>query len=322
MNPRAIFSARYSKNRGPHSSAALSVVVFLAILLSLFFWVFSRAPQGEIPQSVLTVSECSFPCFFWSNIDFSSPTDASSSRPVYPYSVIPRGAENGHELQAAIRSDPVVSAHYSDFRVQAARPIRLSRQREFFVSYRLGNQVYWTRRKITIHAGETLLTDGTHLARTRCGNRFSEVPATPTLPSEPTDRAFNTPVVPLLPELTSDTLPGAPIWPGSATPVLLLASSPAPQPAPSGPSGFIPPLCCVTSSGPSPNPNSPTHPAPPPSPSPSPSPLPQPPPYFPTEPPSPPPPTVPPIATPEPGTLTLAAAGLILLLIVRRLRRD
>jgi hypothetical protein len=45
-----------------------------------------------------------------------------------------------------------------------------------------------------------------------------------------------------------------------------------------------------------------------------------PPPYLPSEPLSPPQPSPPPIAAPEPGALTLAAAGLVLLLILRRLR--
>jgi hypothetical protein len=321
MNPR-VLSAKLIKNNGSNSLIARSVPVLIALLL-LWFWAFPRTPQSETPQSPVTVSDSSSLPFFWSNIDFPSPADASASRPVYSYSVIPHGIESAQELQTAIQ-DPVVSAHYSDFRVRAVRFIRLTRERQFFVSYRLGNQVYWTKRKIALHAGELLLSDGTHLARTRCGNRLSEIPATPTSTSEPTDRLLNTPVVPLRPELTANPLPGSPIWPGSTTPVLLLASGPAPQPPGSG--GFIPLappiLCCVTSSGPSPTPNSPSHPAPPPTSSPSPSPTPpsQPPPYFPSEPPSQPPGS--PIPTPEPGPLSLAGAGLILWFIVRKLRRD
>jgi hypothetical protein len=320
MNHRSL-SAKLNNN-GSNSFIAWLVPVLIALLL-LWFWAFPRTPQRELPQSPVTVSDSSSLPFFWSNVEFPPPGDVSASRPVYPYSVIPHGIESAQELQAAIHHDPIVSAHYSDFRVRAVRFIRLRRERQFFVSYRLGNRVYWTKRKLKLHAGELLLTDGTHLARTRCGNRLSEIPATPTSSSEPTDRLVTTPVV-LRPEPTADPLPGSPMWPGSTAPVLLVASSPAPP----GSRGFIPLappiLCCVTSSGPSPTPNSPSHPTPPPTSSPSPSPTPpsQPPPYFPPEPPSPSQPTGQPIPTPEPGSLLLVAAGLILWLSVRKLRRD
>ena len=310
MNPRAPLRAKRNKPNSTNTWTTRSVLV-LIVILPLAFWGFFRTPQSQIPQFALTLNDSPSLPFFWSNIDFPPPTDASSSRPVYPYSVIPHGVESQQELQTAIHQDPVVTAHYSDFRVRAAHSIRLPREQQFFVSYRVGNQIFWTRKKITLHAGEMLLTDGEHLARTRCGNRLSEVPATPTAPSEPTDRSFDTPVVPLRPEFTSEPIPGSPVWPDSSPAIFLLSSNPTPQPAPT-PGGFIPPtipiFCCDTSSGPWPTPNSPK-PTPP-----------QPPPYSPSQPPSSPEPPAPPIATPEPGALTLAAAGLLLLLVVRRLR--
>ena len=302
--------ARPTKHDRTSILKARFVLVLIAIL-PLAFCAFFRSPQGQIPQSPLTLSDSSPSPPFWSSVDSASPTDASSFRPVYPYSVIPRGAETAEELRTAIYRDPVVSAHYSDFRVRAVRAIRLSSEHQFFVSYRVGNQVYWTKKKITLHSGEMLLTDGEHLARTRCGNRLSEVPAVPTAPSEPSDHSFNTPVVPLSPELTAAPLSGSPIWPGSPAPIVLVSSGAAPQPAPSPLiPPFVPTACCFTSAGPSSTPSSPGHPAPPPSPS-------QPPPYSPSGPYSP----TPPIAAPEPGALTLAAAGLTLLLVLRRLRR-
>jgi len=287
----------------------------LIAILPLSFWAFFRTSQSDIPQSALFRNDPSSLPFFWSSIDFPVPTDASSTRPVYPYSVIPHGVSGREELQATIQHDPIVAAHYSGFRVDAVRPIRLSSEHAFFVSYRVGNQVYWTTKKITLHAGETLLTDGEHLARIRCGNRLSEVPSTPTALSEPTDRTFDTPVVPLQPELTSERLSGSPVWPDRPPPVPLLSSNLAPQPVPN-PGGLIPPMipifCCDTFSGSSPSPSPISS---------KPSPIPSQPPDSPSEPPSAPEPQVPPIATPEPGAFTLAATGLLLLFVVRRLRR-
>jgi hypothetical protein len=238
MNRRSL-SAKPNKNEGSNSFIGWPVPVLIALLL-LWFWAFPHTRQGEMPQSPVTVSDSSSLPLFWSNIEFPSPGDTSATRPVYPYSVIPHGIESARELQTAIHRDPVVSAHYSDFRVRAVRFIRLTRERQFFVSYRVGNRVYWTKRKIALYAGELLFSDGTHLARTRCGNRLSEIPATPTSSSEPTDRLVATPVVPLQPELTADPLPGSPVWPGSTAPVLLVASSPAPQPAPRAQAGSFP----------------------------------------------------------------------------------
>ena len=314
MNPRSHRPPKLDKNNGPKALKVRSVLVLIAIL-PLSFWAFWCSPQSQIAQVPLTVGDSPSLPFFWSNTDFPSRTGASSSRPVYPYSVIPRGVETPEELRSAIRQDSVVAAHYSDFQVRAARPIRLPRERQFFVSYRIGNQVYWTTKKITLHAGETLLTDGEHLARIRCGNRLSEVPSTPTALSEPTDRTFDTPVVPLQPELTSERLSGSPVWPDRPPPVPLLSSNLAPQPVPN-PGGLIPPMipifCCDTFSGSSPSPSPISS---------KPSPIPSQPPDSPSEPPSAPEPQVPPIATPEPGAFTLAATGLLLLFVVRRLRR-
>ena len=324
MNAGAIRRAKPNKINRTNTRAACSVLVLIALLF-LPFWRFFRTFQGEIAQSTAPASDSSFPPFFWSNTDFAIPVDASLSRPVYLYSVIPHGVESARELQDAIDHDPVVSAHYSDFRVRAVRRIRLASGRRFFVSYRIGNHIYWTKKQITLHSGEALLSDGKHFARTRCGNRLSEVPATPTSLSEPTNGNLDTPVVPLRPELITEALPGSPVWPGGASSVLILSSNPASPRAP-GPGGFIPPFvpipCCVTSSGPSPSPNSPIHPVlSSPLPAPPSGPPPQPPPYSSPEPPSV-PPAAPPVATPEPGTLTLAAVGLILWFIVRKLRQN
>jgi len=97
-------------------------------------------------------------------------------RPIYPYSVIPGGAYTPDELRNAIARDPVVRSHYKDFDLKAARLVTLTADRYQSVSYRIKDNVYWTRRKIRIPKGEVLLTDGVHFARTRCGNRLCATP--------------------------------------------------------------------------------------------------------------------------------------------------
>jgi hypothetical protein len=46
---------------------------------------------------------------------------------------------------------------------------------------------------MTLPAGERILTDGAHMARTRCGNRLSEVPVEPVLQAEPSPEAMEVP---------------------------------------------------------------------------------------------------------------------------------
>lgn len=115
-------------------------------------------------------------------------------RRFYPYSVIPGGVENAQELRNAIALDPLVAHHYSDFDVSRAHIIRLRHDERMYVSYRLYNQIYWTKRRLTLYKGETLITDGTHQARTRCGNRLSTTPIRPVSPKEPSAPAMNVPL--------------------------------------------------------------------------------------------------------------------------------
>jgi hypothetical protein len=113
------------------------------------------------------------------------------ARPLYPYSVIPGGLENAQELRRAVTGDSAVAQHYADFDLAKARIVSLDRSREAYVSYRIGNQIYWTNHKLTLAAGESLVTDGKQEARARCGNRISDVPQTPVSPIEPAEKNFD-----------------------------------------------------------------------------------------------------------------------------------
>jgi hypothetical protein len=118
-------------------------------------------------------------------------------RVIYPYSVIPGGVQTVQELKTAIAQDPVVSSHYAVFHLSRTRVIRLDHERLMHVSYRIGNQVYWSKRLMKLAKGETVITDGEHTARTRCGNQIAEIIPSPVAPVEPTAAELDTPVEPL-----------------------------------------------------------------------------------------------------------------------------
>jgi hypothetical protein len=115
-------------------------------------------------------------------------------RVVFPYSIIPGGAESLQELRQAVTMDPVVARHYSDFDLAEVRRITLSSPQSMYVSYRIGNDVFWTKYKVTLPKGETILTDGRVMARTRCGNRISALPRKPNALVEPTAEELNDPI--------------------------------------------------------------------------------------------------------------------------------
>lgn len=117
------------------------------------------------------------------------------ARPVYPYSVVPGGLQDAKELKWVAEHDPVVAAHYAGFDYEHAHIVELTLARTAFVSYRIGNHVYWMRRRITLHKGEKLITDGHITARGRCGNRVEEKAQPEVSAAEPAPEAFEQPLV-------------------------------------------------------------------------------------------------------------------------------
>jgi hypothetical protein len=118
------------------------------------------------------------------------------NRPVYPYSVVPGGVADARELKWAADHDPVVASHYAGFDYDHARVVRLVLERTVYVSYRIGHKIYWTRHRVTLKKGETVITDGKMTARSRCGNRVEEIPQQATSSSEPPAAKFEEPVLP------------------------------------------------------------------------------------------------------------------------------
>ncbi len=119
-------------------------------------------------------------------------TDDKPLRLVYRNSVVPGGVHSAEELAAVIKRDPIAAAHYANFNVAAAHLIRVEQSRMVHVSYRIGNQIYWTKNKVRLALGEYLLSDGEHLIRARCGNRIADVATGPVLPNEPAPEVLET----------------------------------------------------------------------------------------------------------------------------------
>jgi hypothetical protein len=158
------------------------------------------------------------------NLFLQTQQDALQSmqdRPVYPYSIIRGGVKDAKELRWAADHDPVVAAHYAGFDYEHAHVVELVLARTVYVSYRIGNKVYWTHHRVTLKKGEKLLTDGKITARTKCGNRVEEAPQVAVSTFEPPPLKFDEPELPILgpaasnpPVAYQSTLIGRPGPPG------------------------------------------------------------------------------------------------------------
>src|ERR1700739_3345347 len=184
----------------PRILARAAMLLVPAVLLFAFLTVkllrYSAAQQVHTPvysQDVNSVDDSQDSSAPGQNGQRSFAASSQPSRPIFPYSIVPGGVRDAGELQSAASHDPVVARHYSDFRIAAARTVRLEKPLEMYVSYRRNNQVYWTRNRMLIPAGESLISDGENLARVRCGNRLSAVAAKPVAVSEPSKEELNAP---------------------------------------------------------------------------------------------------------------------------------
>ena len=278
MTPKSRFSHL------PRIFARAALFLLPAVLLVTFFSIraFRHSSHEESPTQVSSLS-----ANWQTSLDLS--TKSLSQRPIFPYSIVPGGVRDAHELQSAVAGDSVVARHYSDFRIIQAHTLRLNRPLEMYVSYRKNNQVYWTKNRMLIPAGETLISDGENLARVRCANRLSPIAAKPVAASEPTTEELSDPT--FVPPLLAQLLPGEgseffPSGPnGGIPPSPLAANSPGGTsntpgspvlPPILGPG--VPPLVPNTPVGPPPN-----NPAPP-----------------------------PPVSTPEPSSFWMLATGVAL----------
>jgi PEP-CTERM motif len=141
---------------------------------------------------------------------------------VYPYSVIPGGVKSAEDLRYAALRDWVVRRHFARFDFSHARLERTTEAREVYLSYRILDAIYWTRKKVRLEAGELVLTDGKISAKVHCGNQISETPQPQVSEEEPSEDVLDQPVaviepspsISIRPRLAAPDLPsGQPIPP-------------------------------------------------------------------------------------------------------------
>jgi len=249
LQPARPPSSRFSHLPRVFGRAALFLLPAV-ILVSFFAFRFTHHDSAnQAPDSFSANSQ--------NPLDLSA---ALARRPVFPYSVVPGGVRDAHELQKAAAADPLVAKHYSDFRIAKARTVSLDHSVAMYVSYRRNNQVFWTKNKMVIPAGESLLSDGENLARVRCANRLSAVAALPVAVSEPTKEELSTPQFdPLEAQFLPDGQFG--LFPQDSSSVLVLPLLPpgSRTNSNSSPPPFTPPLLPPGST-----PNTPHNPEPPP----------------------------------------------------------
>ena len=119
-------------------------------------------------------------------------TNSNSPAPVYRHSVIPGGVRQSSELTSVLMRDRFAKVHYANFVAANARIVHVKAPRLVHVSYRLGNEIYWTKKKVRLSSGETLLTDGKSFVRTRCGNRIADTPQPMVFDKEPAPEELDT----------------------------------------------------------------------------------------------------------------------------------
>jgi hypothetical protein len=142
---------------------------------------------------------------------------------VYPYSVVPGGVRDAGGLQDVAARDRAVARHYSHFDFKNARLERISAPREVYVSYRIRDTIFWTRKRVHLPAGELLLTDGKIAARAKCGNQISDTAKPEVSDEEPAEEVMEQPVAELEP-----LGPPFPMRPGNTAPDLPIGQ-PVPQ---------------------------------------------------------------------------------------------
>jgi len=178
---------RSSRNRRREVRvAAISVIAACAVVAAFVCAVLFLEPLQEARLEPLKAAT---EAILAHDLDLEPGRD-EAARTVYPFSVIPGGVRSAEEFAEAVATDPAVGAHYDDVTPAAMHVEAVDVPRAAYMSYRIGDQIYWTKRKLALHEGEQVLSDGSVTIRGRCGNRLSDEPMQPTSDAEPPVQAF------------------------------------------------------------------------------------------------------------------------------------
>ena len=207
------------------------MLVGMAVALALAGCCWRNAARYFSPRSRYAAQV--LPDSFWTRGDVRrglSLAAAHSAKPaksvlrtsgIYPYSVVPGGVKDVSDLRYSALRDYVVRRHYSHFDYSRAHIVRATEARQVYLSYRIRDAIYWTRKRVRLHPGELLLTDGKITARTRCGNQISDVVQPDVADEEPDQAVLDQPV--------ADLAPAFPMHPVLAPPDLPTADPAAPK---------------------------------------------------------------------------------------------
>jgi hypothetical protein len=205
--------------------------VVLAVALSLTavaLGIWALAAGGRRAPDLLE-SDAAFGTLETIELDTAT-TGLAADGPLYRYSVIPGGVCTANSLRNAIQVDPVVAAHYQNLDQSKLQVRTVARDQYAYVSYRKGDEVLWTKNKVLLRQGETIITDGTKQVRAKCGNCISLDPQLPTAAEEPDVVEFDRLVDPVAP-------------PAAGRPeVVLVPPSPVASGAPAVLQQLIPPV--------------------------------------------------------------------------------
>src|SRR5207302_6268615 len=115
-------------------------------------WRSVDAPSGEVlssPNSSQTLASMAA-----QEALSHSATARRAVRVVYPYSIVPGGVRSSKELLDATAHDPVAARHYAGFDFRKAKLVELQESKLVYLSYRMHDKVYWTKKKVSLHKGE------------------------------------------------------------------------------------------------------------------------------------------------------------------------
>lgn len=225
------------RSRRTATNISLAVAIAAVIAAGLVSIVALVAPPGSARQMAGSVWHGATRALARSE----SPDAQNAPRKIYPYSIIAGGVHNKAQFEQAMRDDPVAAAHYANFNAAKFHLVKLQHAEEAYVSFRVGDNVYWTSHKVVLRKGSELISDGSHYGRTRCGNRISQTPRLPTYNHEPSARELNTAVLPRVE--TQAFRATAPMGTAVGTPPTRMAALLPPGPSrliPSGPPAYTP----------------------------------------------------------------------------------